>query len=170
MLRIKTIRTLAFFCALSIAAATQADIRVRFVEGAPKDKFHFENTGKCTVSDSTVLLDLSTAQGKLIFDVTSQGDGVDVFQPFEMVEGNDVLATLPTVRDGHSQIKLEIASFTPKATFAFTIDVDDTLGQRGITVSGAEIQGATVTYVNEEQKETAVFSANSEALLVVSDC
>ncbi len=167
---VRTSCVIAFVCAFTTATAAKSDLRVRFVEGAPKDKFVIENTGDCAISDSRVLLDLSTSKGKLIFDVTSQGGGVNVFQPFELVEGGDALATLPSVVDGQSEIQLEISNLKPQGTIAFTIDVDDTIGQREITVSGAEIQGATVSYVKAEQKQTAVFTANSDALLVVSDC
>ena len=161
---------IVFVGALTTAIAALADLQVRFIEGAPKDKFLIQNTGRCAIADSSVLLDLSTTTGKLIFDVTSQGGGVEVFQPFELVEGGDALATLPNVVDGQSEIQLEIANLKPRGTIVFTIDVDDTIGQREITVSGAEIQGATVTYAKSEQKQTAVFTADAVALLVVSDC
>ena len=163
-------RAFGITCLLVATTAVQADLRVRFIEGAPKDKFVFENVGDCPVSDTTVLLDLSTARGKLIFDVTSQGAGVEVFQPFELVEGRDALVTLPTVRDGQASVELEIASLDPSAAIAFTIDVDDTLGQREITVSGTEIEGATVYYANAKREKRVLFNASADALLAVAGC
>lgn len=165
-----TCRPILLASPLIIATTAQADIRVTFDEGAPKDRFTFENTGTCAISDAAIMLDLAPARGKLIFDVTGQGRGVQVFQPFEVITGADALAAAPQVQDGQSAIRLDIVTLQPGAAIAFTIDVDDTLGQREITVSGSEIEGAMVSYTRGETKRTAEFSANGTAILPVPDC
>jgi hypothetical protein len=53
-----------------------AAIGVRFIEGAPKDRF----------------------------DVTGTGAGIEMFQPFELVVGPEALATRPKVVDGERGI------------------------------------------------------------------
>lgn len=167
---------LANFCALSLASslllgtAAQADLRVSFDEGAPKDRFRIVNTGGCAIVNSSILLDLSTSQGGLIFDVTGLGQGVEVFQPFDLVEGASALAGVPTVLDGETRIRLDVVALQPEAAIAFTIDVDDTLGQRAITVSGSEIEGASVSYSGPEQESSAAFSTQATALLRLADC
>lgn len=160
----------AVLSGLMFATAAQADLRVSFIEGAPKDEFRIKNVGDCTVARSSILVDLSTSRGGLIFDVTGTGAGVEVFQPFELVEGADALSGTPTVLDGQSEIRLDIASLAPNEAVAFTIDVDDTLGQRAITVSGAEIEGASVSLSGTKSDKSSLFSASAEAELPISDC
>lgn len=158
------------FLSLLTATAAQADLRVSFDEGAPKDRFRIENTGACMISQSSILLDLSTSSAGLIFDVTARGAGVDVFQPFEIVEGAGALAALPTVLDGQSQIRLDVTRLAPGETIAFTIDVDDTIGQREITVSNAEIEDATVSHLTGSGSTSATFTALARADVPASDC
>lgn len=155
---------------LMVATVAHADLRVGFDEGAPKDRFWIENTGACTVSGTSLLVDLSPSRGGLIFDVTSRGKGVEVFQPFELVEGAEALKSVPTVVDGQTEIRLDIVSLAPNETIAFTIDVDDTRGNRAITVSGNEIEGAIVRFSNARVQKSATFSAISEAEIPISTC
>ncbi|NRA98580.1 MAG: aggregation factor core [Rhodobacteraceae bacterium] len=152
------------------ASAANADLRIVFDEGAPKDAFQFVNTGACPLTDAAIQLDLTPSQGKLIFDVTASGGGVEVFQPFEIVEGEDALKSLPTVRDGQTELTLEIASLAPDAAIRFTIDVDDTLGAREITVSDTEISGATVAIVQGSATATATFTDAAQAQLAFESC
>lgn len=147
-----------------------AGLEVRFVEGAPKDQFIISNVGRCELSSSTLSVDLSPSSGRLIFDVSEAGAGVEVFQPLEFINGADALLDVPSVVDGQDFIELQIASLKAGASIAFTIDVDDTVGQREITVSGSEIAGAKVAYANEGESSTAVFSADAQTLLAVPDC
>lgn len=168
------------FHKMSIAAAAlalpftavvgQADLHVRFVEGAPKDRFEITNHGACAISSSTITLDLTTSQGALIFDVTSNGAGVEVFQPFEIVAGRDALVTLPTIVDGQSTVELPISALDTGASIAFTIDVDDTLGAREITVTGSEISGATVQLVGADARQTAAFDTEAKAQVTGPTC
>lgn len=155
---------------LAVPTVAQADLQVQFIEGAPKDRFRIENASRCTLTGSSILLDLSTSPAGLIFDVTDRGAGVEVFQPFEIVEGAEALAATPTVLDGQTQIRLDLAELAPGQAIAFTIDVDDTLGQRAITVSGAEIAGATVAYAEAGEAVSTTFSDRATADLVLADC
>ncbi|MEM8731551.1 MAG: aggregation factor core [Pseudomonadota bacterium] len=161
---------LGLSAALLTASMAQATLRVVFDEGAPKDRFLIENRSDCTLRGSTVMLDLSTSQGALIFDVTERGAGVEVYQPFELVEGKDRLTTVPTVIDGQSKLQLSVDSLAPGEKVVFTIDVDDTIGQREITVSGAEIAGATVSFSQAGQTSAATFTSRASADLAIGSC
>ena len=155
---------------LALSTPAWADLRVTFTEGAPKDRFTLLNTGACALEDATVVLDLSPSKGGLIFDVTAQGAGVQVFQPFEVVSGQEALTNAPQVQDGQSALTLDIRSLAPNAAIAFTIDVDDTIGQREITVTGSEIEGASVSYIQGGQTVTAPFTGRAVAEVVLSGC
>ncbi|MBO6890943.1 MAG: aggregation factor core [Roseibium sp.] len=162
----------AFFISallLSVPAA-QANLSVTFDEGAPKDQFRIENTGKCTLTSGSILLDLSTSSAGLIFDVTGRGAGVEVFQPLEIIEGAKLLTEVPKVVDGQSKMQLDVDSLAPGQTISFTIDVDDTVGQREITVSNAEIAGATISYEQGPSAASAEFTNNAQALVAIADC
>ena len=152
------------------ATSAHAGLRVEFDEGAPKDRFRIKNTGSCPITNSSVLVDLSTSRGGLIFDVTVRGEGVEVFQPFEVESGGSSLAGQPIVRDGQTDIELDISSLGPQSEIVFTIDVDDTRGTRAITVSGAEIEGATVRYRRGQSTASAAFTARSTAVLSATNC
>ncbi|WP_170361956.1 aggregation factor core [Ruegeria arenilitoris] len=158
--------TLGLFAATSL----QAGVQIRFMEGAPKDRFVLTNVGTCEVEASTLKIDLSQSAGRLIFDVTENGAGVEVFQPLEIVEGVDALRQLPLVVDGQNTIELEIASLAVGDNLAFTIDVDDTIGQREITVNGSEIEGATVSYADAVETKTATFSSDAVVNVATKDC
>ncbi|WP_170507793.1 aggregation factor core [Ruegeria arenilitoris] len=160
------IATLGLFAATSL----QAGVQIRFIEGAPKDRFVLTNVGACEVDASTLKIDLSQSAGRLIFDVTEKGAGVEVFQPLEIVEGVDALRQLPLVVDGQNTIELEIAALAAGDKLAFTIDVDDTIGQREITVTGSEIEGATVSYADAVETKTATFSSDAVVNVATKDC
>jgi len=164
-----SLKTAALFVLVG-ATAAHADLRVNFYEGAPKDRFRIENASDCTLAASSITLDLSTSTAGLIFDVTDAGAGVEVFQPFEVVEGANLLRATPSVLDGQSQIRLDVGTLAPGQAIAFTIDVDDTLGQRAITVSGSEIEGATVLYQQDGGAATGTFSRRAEAGITVAGC
>lgn len=154
----------------ALASGAQAELIVSFHEGAPKDRFRLENTGSCTLRDSYVLLDLTSSQGRVVFDVTAAGQGVEVFQPFEVIEGAASLRSVPIVLDGQTEIMFDIAELAPSEAITFTIDVDDTLGRRETTVIGAEIEGARVTLAQQGQLAQAVFSKEARATLPMSEC
>lgn len=147
--------------------AAAADITVSFIEGAPKDRFVIENTGSCAVNDAVFELDMGSSQGRLVFDVTPAGAGVEVFQPFEITAGADRLATVPDVVDGQSDLVLQLVQFAAGDTVVFTIDVDDTIGQREITVTGSEIAGAEARLITAQSAITR-FDNTATARLPVS--
>lgn len=153
-----------------VATSAAADLAVRFDEGAPKDRFSFENTSACAIRNATLVLDLAGSSAGLIFDVTGQGAGVEVFQPLEMVSGQGALSTLPSVRDGDNRVAFDVAELAPGGSIAFTIDVDDTIGQREITVSDSEIQGASVALVQNGIRVEAAFTNRARTRLPLGDC
>ena len=145
-----------------LATGARADIAVRFQEGAPKDRFSFENRGACVLTGD-LRLDLESSRGGLVFDVSAAGAGVEVFQPFDLVEGADHVRGVPVVADGDRAVVLRVADWPAGARIAFTIDVDDTLKGREITVSDAEIAGATVAFAGGGETR-AVFAGPSVML------
>ena len=171
---IKNILALSCGLALLLSATAQANIEVRFSEGAPKDRFTISNQGKCSLKNLTVDLDLSKSQGKLIFDITGAGAGVEVFQPFEVTEGKIKQAAGKPVKDGDSNMSLVIESLNPGKSASFTIDIDDTIpsGARGmIIVAGSEIQGGTISAkVGNMKPATATFSTQSKAVIPFGKC
>jgi hypothetical protein len=156
--------------ACQLGAPASADVAARFIEGAPKDRFIIENLAACALIGAGVSVDMAGSAGGLIFDVTGAGAGVAVFQPFEIVEGADALAGAPEVRDGDTRVMLNVGSLAPGARIAFTIDVDDTIGRREITVSGAEIEGAHLRVVMGGATYEGSFSPDAAARARLPDC
>ena len=147
---------------VAAAALAKADLVVKFIEGAPKDRFVFINAGACPIIDASILLDLSPAPSGLIFDTEDKGPGIEVFQPLEMIKGADTLNSTPTVKD--------VVMLEPGKTIAFTIDVDDTTSKRGITVTGSEIAGAQVTLKKSQSSASSKFSKLAQAIIELNDC
>ena len=102
--------------------------------------------------------------------VERAGAGVEVFQPLEFVKGENALTDIPRVRDGDNLISLNVQRLAPGQEIAFTIDVDDTMGGREITVSDAEIKGAMVRFVSGSIQSEAAFDRRANALLKMSGC
>ncbi|MFK7869071.1 MAG: aggregation factor core [Roseobacter sp.] len=152
------------------ATTAPAQLAVRFVEGAPKDRFIFENTGDCGLKDAAITVDLAGSNGRLIFDVTGQGAGVSVFQPFEVVSGLASLSGLPIVKDGDTLLSLSVNELAPGDAIAFTIDVDDTVGQRETVVAGAEVTGADVIVTTQGEQTSGVFGPNASAVVPLPPC
>ncbi len=152
-----------------MAVQAQADIRVQFDEGAPKDRFTITRVGECALGASVVVLDLSKSPSGLIFDVSGSGQGVEVFQPFELVSGADYLTSQPTVRDGDQAIRLPLASLEQGDSVAFTIDVDDTGGGRESTVSDSEIEGAVVRVGTQDGSFGGAFGGDARADVRIGD-
>lgn len=151
-----------------IFGSAYGQLEVRYIEGAPKDRFQF--TAACDLPSGALSLDLSTSAGKLIFDVTADGAGVEVFQPLEIVAGQEWVKEVPKVRDGDQQLSLVLSPMPQGATIAFTIDVDDTLGGREITVSGSEIEGALVSWSTTSGQSDASFGTNAQVALNLTIC
>lgn len=176
---LKGLRTSAIAAVvLGASSAAQADVRVLFREGAPTDRFEIRNTGGCPLGPMTLRLDLSESSGGLIFDTSASGPGVQVYQPFELVAGAELVRAFSDVRDGGRSVELLLTGLHARQEVAFTIDVDDTLvaspwGQT--QVAGSEIKGAEVAIDFDEAGAglppvEARFDANAVALLPVSNC
>ncbi len=166
------LRLTAVFVLLSQTAL--ADVTVRFTESAPKDSFRIVNAAACATGPIQVTVDLSGSASGLIFDTTGQGAGVEVFQPFELVAGGDVVATSGTVSDGDKSVTLGLRDLPVGGEVAFTIDVDDTLPSSAngqIMVSGSEIAGATARAVQPGGvTSSGTFDAKGMATLAMPDC
>ncbi len=152
----------------------QATIQVSFTESAPKDRFSIRNTGSCTLTQLTLTIDLSSSVGKLIFDTTDSGAGVEVFQPFEVREGEIQLISAQTVGDGDSALVLRIPTLAADSRVSFTIDVDDTLPQSelgNIRVTDAEIAQSRLQVETPTQAAvSALFGNDSSATAVLAPC
>ena len=152
--------------AAALCAATpafSADLIVSFRDGAPKDRFTLTYDGSCASEATQVDIDLGTAPAGLIFDITSAGAGVEVFQPLEWVVGS---ARTTAVTDGDTMVSLELDPLAPGETLAFTVDIDDTTSNRQITVNGSEMVGATLRAGGQE----ALFDANGTARIKLATC
>ncbi len=154
----------------SIAAADACGPRlvVDFQEGAPKDRFTFTNASDPGWSVTDVEMDLGPSQGRLIFDVTGRGAGVSVFQPYEEAGGSAAIAARSLVSDGDRLLSIAFARFMPGDGYAFTIDLDDTVGTAPTIVSGSEIAGGALraTFVDQNGQKVekpAVFDHGSRA-------
>ncbi len=156
------------------ASSSPATIEIRFQEGAPKDRFVIHNQSACDISTLVLTLDLSESAGKLIFDTTAAGAGVEVFQPFEVAKGDIRLTDGTTVTDGDNTLALTITALHATEMASFTIDVDDTLtdsdlGQ--IRVAGSEISGGVVTIATDNALATSgTFDENSVANVQLQPC
>ena len=171
---IKIIISFVSALTLFLTQSVKANIEVNFVESAPKDRFVIKNTGECVLKELTLEIDLSQSDGRLIFDTTATGAGVDVFQPFEVREEGIELISSGGVKDGDAALSLGIGSLPPGKSVSFTIDVDDTLpkSELGNTrVAGPEIKNGLVKINLGEQKPvTAFFSADSKAIIYLPPC
>lgn len=169
-------RILALIVSLLVIPWNQvsADLEVQFTESAPKDRFMIKNTSGCSLTDVRMHIDLSKSRGKLIFDTTATGAGVDVFQPFEA--GDDAIEQLDDkgVKDGDSMLAVGISEIDPGAIVTFTIDVDDTLKNSdlgNIRVAGTEIEGGQVKVVLPAREPiVATFDNSSKATVKMPDC
>mgnify|MGYP001804276586 CR=1 FL=1 len=157
--------------ALLAAAPAAADVSVRFIEGAPKDRFVIASeTGFCADAPITFTVDLAGSAGALIFDVTSDGAGVEVFQPFELTTGAGAVSGVTPVTDGDTSLAITVDSFPAMAEIAFTIDVDDTLGAREITVSNGEILGASLVVTSGDASYRGAFESGPMAVVDTPEC
>lgn len=164
-------RLYPFFVALAFAVPAQADITATFIEGAPKDRFVLSSSsGVCADTPVSVTIDLAGSAGELIFDVSGSGAGVEVYQPFELVSGGDHVTGASKVSDGDKRLTLMLNGLPQGADVAFTIDVDDTIGAREITVTDAEIEGAVLRVDAGDMTAEAMFDGNAIAVLDTLAC
>jgi len=157
-------------CAAVLAGPCFADLRVQFLEGAPKDTFIITNQGACAIGTSELVIGFKGTSAGLIFDVSRSGAGVEVFQPFEVTEGAGFLTSLPIISDGDQTATLLINNLDSAQRIAFTIDVDDTNGAREITVSDREINDATASLITASDQVSSVFGTKAEVVLTTAAC
>ncbi|OIQ46280.1 MAG: aggregation factor core protein MAFp3, isoform C [Roseobacter sp. MedPE-SW] len=164
-------KALAPFAALvMLSAPALADVKVSFIEGAPKDRFVIANSGHCDLASTIVRIDLSTAASGLVFDVTDSGAGVEVYQPFDLVSGKQVVQHYSEIADGDTTVTLELDHLASGQSVEFTIDIDDTSGRIETIIAGNEILGAEVTVTMLGQDYIEAMSARAEAVLPISGC
>jgi len=151
-----------------------ADISVSFNESAPKDWFEFTNQSNCDFDGIKFAIDLTPSAGKLIFDTLENGQGVEVFQPFEVREGQIRLSNKTQVADGGKSLEITIDSLLAGQSASFTIDVDDTLKDSAlgmIRVSNTEILGATISIETADgQISKRSLDSMGELVLPSPDC
>lgn len=171
------LKQFVYFTAASVLLCSQlahANVTVNFVESAPKDRFVIENVGGCGLDNVTVGIDLSQSAGRLIFDTTASGAGVEVFQPFEISAGDLKLVSAVDVKDGDTSLSINITSIQPGKSVSFTIDVDDTLPRSElgkIRVTGAEIKNAQVSLrLGDGETVVAAFDGESKAVVALPPC
>jgi hypothetical protein len=153
-----------------IATLAAADVTIRFAEGAPTDRFTITTVDTCVEGAATITIDLAGSPAGLIFDTTASGAGVQVSQPFILVAGKEIVTRIPQLADGDRSVTLTLSKLVSHQPVAFTTDVDDTIGQREITVSGAEIAGATVTLTSANGSISATFGSDAVARLNTDGC
>ena len=167
------IKTTLTAIALFASSLSYADLDIRFIEGAPKDTFVIANTGSCALNTFTVEFDLSPSAGKLIFDTSPVGAGVEVFQPFAVRTGAIQLASGQKVDDGKDQLTIQVTRLKPQESVSFTIDVDDRLSNSElgqIRVSNAEIAGALARVNLNENSIEGVFNNRSRSSIDLPNC
>ncbi len=130
------------------------------------------NDTTCTLSDLNVVIDLSKSAAQLVFDTTAEGAGVEVFQPFEKVQGQFELTR--QVLDGDQQLTLLINDLAAGDTISFTIDVDDTLQSSelgNIRVSSSEMQGSQVfLQLADQAAVNGTFGIDNQAVVEIPSC
>lgn len=170
-------KVLSLLCGVAIAPLAfnaVASVEIKFLEGAPKDRFVVLNTGDCDLSSFTLEFDLSETQGGLIFDTTADGAGVEVFQPFETQASGVTLVSADAVIDGDKSLTIRVDSLPAQDQLSFTIDVDDTLTNSAlgqIRVADSEMRNGSITLKGIGTGEfNTVFDAKSHALIAVDLC
>lgn len=169
----KTAALAALLGSIALGRIANADVVASFEDGAPKDRFAIRYEGACDAGPLDIVIDLSTSVGRLIFDATEKGAGVEVFQPFELTAGADRVIEASPVRDGDQRITLTVSGLSDGDLVAFTIDVDDQLAQSPlgqIRVTGAEIEGATLSIRSGDLIAEAVFDSAAKAVAAFTPC
>lgn len=152
-----------------LAQPALADITLRFQEGAPKDRFVI-SSDTCPLQNVDVLIDLDGSAGGLIFDVTSAGAGVEVFQPVEIQNGT---VTAQPVVDGDQQLTFRISSLRAGDDIIISADLDDVLANSSlgqIRIAGSELDGAVVQMTIAGETETAIFADGTNSVVLPHSC
>jgi uncharacterized heparinase superfamily protein len=169
IMRLLTLTTALMIATMATTVAL-ADVHVTFRDGAPKDMFTIANLGACSTGPMTLTIDLATAPVGLIFDITNEGEGVEVSQPFELVSGAEFVIGSSPVSDGDQSLTLELSDMAPNAEVRFTIDMDDTSGGREITVNGSETVGAMILIASRSVQAEGTFDETGIARVPLVDC
>ena len=158
------LRIIAICATPLLASSSYGDVSVAFRDGAPKDRITLTNDG-CDLINATLTIDLSATPAGLIFDVTSAGAGVEVYQPVEVTAG--AIIVQPVV-DGAQMLIMDIPSFPKGSVFSLTADLDDTVSNRQITVNGSEMVGASVSLALADVVRSAPFGSDGTAMLALT--
>ncbi|MTI45489.1 hypothetical protein JM93_01114 [Roseibium hamelinense] len=165
---------LACVFAAAASGAANAGVTIEFSESAPKDRFEIRNDSGCSTGPFELQLDLSGSAGKLIFDTTGNGAGVSVYQPFELVKGQELLRIDRIPSDGDQRIEMAVTDLRPGAIVEFTIDVDDTLPASALgqtRIDGSEIAGGQVFLsANGAPPVNGEFGTDGKALVNFAGC
>jgi len=161
-------------------------VEAGFIVGAPIDRLLVTNRSHDGWQIKQLTWDLTLSAGKVIFDTTASGAGVQVFQPFRQLSAQDtrlaggqlsddtqlaVLAAEPTVTDGDQSLALVFRSFGPQQVFGMSIDVDDQIASREITVESNEMKGARLELVfAHEQNDDFTLTASFDDQARASAC
>ena len=166
-------RILPLVFAATLATPAAADVTVRFIEGAPKDRFIIEAEG-CAIGPHMLTIDLSPTAAGLIFDTDGSGPGVEVFQPFEIASGEEHVAHVLALGDGDNVLGLALTGLDVGDRVSFTIDLDDTMKKSALgqtRISNSEMMGAEVrVHSNEGEGGNAVFGADALARVPLLGC
>ncbi len=163
----------SILCTAAIACIglpAQADIHLEFIEGAPKDRFIITNVGSCDLDGALVTIDMGDSFGGLVFDVTGQGAGVEVFQPFQVVSGAEFLTNEPVVSDGDTQVALQVQGMGAGEAVIITTDIDDTINSREITVTGSEFSGTTLSITANGTEAAVIFGEDRSVVAPLDTC
>lgn len=165
----KFIPVLASLVVLSATTAS-ADIRVTYTDSSPTDHFTVQNVSGCLLYKGELTIDFSTSLGQLVFDIDRNGWGGDgyrsnsrVHQPLTIVGGDAFVKNITDVKDGDNKVTIEFINFKHGDRIHFNVDVDDTSGTYHPSVSGLEIQGASLNVITPTGENDGAFDANAVA-------
>ncbi|MEM8871040.1 MAG: aggregation factor core protein MAFp3, isoform C [Pseudomonadota bacterium] len=164
---------LAILALLAGTVPAMAEVNATFREGAPVDRFFIQNAGLCDLGPVTLTIDLSPSSAQLIFDVTAQGAGVEVYQPIQVKAAASVVYRVNAVTDGMQVVKVELSSFGAGERVEISGDLDDTLTESAlgqIRVAGTEIAGARVILNAAGREVSAAFDTQAQAILANPPC
>ncbi|SLN19440.1 aggregation factor core protein MAFp3, isoform C [Pseudooctadecabacter jejudonensis] len=170
MYRSKALYMAAAMICCAQGTAAVAEVAVSFRDGAPKDRITISNAATCRTGPFALTFDLVTTSAGLIFDVTADGAGVEVFQPVEVVTGEELIVDISPITDGDQMLTVQLTDLPAFALVIFTLDLDDTGGGREITVSGAEIQGGRALARTQSTVFEATFDQEGQALIDMPPC
>lgn len=158
----------SFLVASSLSS--HADIRVTYTDSSPTDHFTVQNVSGCMLYKGELTIDFSTSLGQLVFDIDRNGwaghefsTNSRVHQPLTIVGGEAFVKNVTDVKDGDNKVTIEFVNFKHGDRIHFNVDVDDTSGAYHPSVSGLEIQGASLNVITPTTENDGAFDANAVA-------